>query len=83
MTIKRVDFHMRDDEGRVLALVDPAQIAELSLGGVVVVEDYEGNQVKAMVEELIEGKNVVALRLDLPTYQASAKAEWIAGAINY
>ncbi|HEX2296224.1 MAG TPA: hypothetical protein VHN37_13070 [Actinomycetota bacterium] len=56
----RVDFNMADDEGRVVALVEPHQRGLVRAGETVVAEDFEGNRCKATVAKLVEGPPTVA-----------------------
>jgi hypothetical protein len=83
MTISGIDFHIRDDEGRVLALVEPSQLALYSLGQMVVAEDLEGNTCKAQIEAIIEARNLAVLSLVPGSFEGSSKADWLAQAVNY
>lgn len=83
MTISGIDFHLRDDDGHVLALVEPADLASFSLGQVVVAEDFEGNRCKAQIEGIVEDKSLAVLSLVPGSFEGSGKADWLAKAINY
>ncbi len=82
MTLK-VDFNMRDAQGRVPALVEPDALKALHVGEIVVAEDDEGNRCKAKIEEISSTKPAVYLRLQAGTADPSPKSDWIAEAINY
>lgn len=82
MTISGVDFHIRDNEGRIVALVPPADLALLSVGQMVWAEDYEGNRVKAEVAKILPAKEAVCL-VPQPGFEPSKKADWLGKAINY
>lgn len=72
-----VDFHMRDDEGRVIAFVDRSALGTTSAGDVVLVEDDEGNRCKATVEEVSRPRSVVFLSLMPGTSDPSPHSRWL------
>ncbi len=58
-----VDFHMRDDYGRVPAKVSESLAYSLEVGDLVMAEDYEGNRCKARIEEISTPQATIYLSL--------------------
>jgi hypothetical protein len=77
-----VDFHMRDELGRVPALVEGSALYSLHPGDLVLAEDDEGNRCKATVEEISPPKSTVYLALVPGTTDPSPKAQLIAETLN-
>ena len=76
--IDRVDFHIQDEAGHVLALVGADQLHSLTEGQTVFAKDYEGNRVKAEVVAIERPRSLVILELQPGSFEPSSLNDWIA-----
>jgi hypothetical protein len=72
-----VDFNMRDQQGRVPALLEGVA-AQIVPGETVWAVDAEGNRCKAVVDQITKSSPAIAkLSLEGGTAEPSLKSDWI------